>query len=63
MLQRVINPSLMTLNAKRSWQKPSELHQNHTVLANAICSGKTNEAAQAIQSHIQVGLESELAAL
>lgn len=63
MLQRVINPSLMMLNATRSWKKPSELHQNHTDLANAIISGKTNEAVQAIQTHIQVGLESELAAL
>lgn len=63
MLQRVINPSLMMLNASRSWQKPSELHQNHTVLAEAIIGGKTANALKAIQAHIQIGLDSELAAL
>lgn len=63
MLRRVINPSLMMLNAARSWKKPSELHQNHTKLAEAIVSGNTTEAAQSLQAHIQVGLESELAAL
>ncbi len=63
MLRRVINPSLMMLNAARSWKAPSELHQNHTQLAKAILSGKTDEAVAAIQSHIQIGLESELAAL
>ncbi|MCF7847283.1 MAG: GntR family transcriptional regulator [Kiritimatiellales bacterium] len=63
MLRRVINPSLMMLNAARSWKVPSELHQNHIELAEAILSGNMKEAVQAIQNHIQVGLESELAAL
>ena len=63
MLKRVINPSLMMLNATRSWNVPSETHQNHTALINAIISGNTGKATAAIQSHIQVGLESELSAL
>jgi DNA-binding GntR family transcriptional regulator len=63
LLKRVINPSLMLVNAARSWKHPSELHQNHTELAQAILSGNRAEAVAAIQSHIQVGLESELAAL
>jgi len=63
MLQRVINPSLMMLNARRSWQKPSELHQNHTKLAKAIVNGKTDDAVAVIQAHIETGLESELTAM
>lgn len=63
MLQRVINPSLMMLNASRSWQKPSELHQNHTALAKAIISANTDDAVKAMQAHIQIGLESELSTL
>jgi len=63
MLQRVINPSLMMLNASRSWQKPSELHQNHTKLAEAIISGNKTDAVKAMQAHIQIGLESELSVL
>ena len=63
MLKRVINPSLMMLNAARSWKKPSELHQNHTELAQALLDGNQTTAVAAIQSHIQTGLESELAAL
>ncbi|MEN8253996.1 MAG: GntR family transcriptional regulator [Verrucomicrobiota bacterium] len=63
MLKRVINPSLMLLNAARSWKRPSELHQNHTLLVEAIISGDPGKAVQAIQNHIQIGLESELATL
>ncbi|MGE4490265.1 MAG: GntR family transcriptional regulator [Kiritimatiellales bacterium] len=63
MLRRVMNPSLMMLNAARSWEKPSELHQNHTKLVQAIVSKNTETAVQSMQAHIQVGLESELAAL
>lgn len=63
MLRRVINPSLMMVNAARSWKRPSDLHQNHTKLAEAITKNNPSEAVQAIQEHIQVGLESELAAL
>lgn len=63
MLRRVINPSLMMLNAQRSWQQPSELHQNHTELATAIISGDRSQAVASIRAHIDVGLESELAAL
>jgi DNA-binding GntR family transcriptional regulator len=63
MLRRVINPSLMMLNAARSWQHPSELHQNHTELTEAIISGNSTKAVAAICAHIEVGLESELAAL
>ena len=63
MLKRVINPSLMMVNAVRSWKRPSELHQNHTQLVESIFSAKSEDAVKAIQAHIQVGLESELAAL
>lgn len=63
MLRRVINPSLMLLNAARSWEHPSELHQNHTALAEAIIEGNTHNAVDEMQSHIQTGLESELATL
>ena len=63
MLQRVINPSLMMLNASRSWKQPSELHQNHTKLAQAIISGNSIESLAAIKTHIEVGLASELAVL
>ena len=63
LLKRVINPSLMLLNAARSWERPSELHQNHTILMEAITSGDPGKAVQEIQSHIQIGLESELATL
>ncbi len=63
MLKRVINPSLMMLNARRSWQQPSELHQNHTALVKAVISGNKTDAVQAIQTHIEIGLKSELSAL
>ncbi|MFA5689113.1 MAG: FCD domain-containing protein [Kiritimatiellales bacterium] len=63
MLQRIINPSLMMLNAVRSWIVPSEVHQNHTGLIQVIAAGNTEEAIAAIQAHIQIGLESELAVL
>ncbi|MEA2069279.1 MAG: GntR family transcriptional regulator [Verrucomicrobiota bacterium] len=63
LLKRVINPSLMLLNAARSWKVPSELHQNHTVLMETIIDGDTGGAILAMQGHIQVGLESELATL
>jgi DNA-binding GntR family transcriptional regulator len=63
MLRRIINPSLMMLNASRSWRQPCELHQNHTALAKAIIEGETKDAVQAIREHIHVGLASELAAL
>ena len=63
LLKRVINPSLMLLNAKRSWKVPSELHQNHTVLMETIIDGDTGGAVRAMQGHIQIGLESELATL
>ncbi len=63
MLKRVINPSLMLVNAARSWKQPSELHQNHTKLAKAIVSGNSVEALAAIKTHIEVGLASELAVL
>ena len=63
MLKRVINPSLMMLNAVRSWKAPSEQAQNHTELVEAITGGNRGQAIHSIQAHIQVGLESELAAL
>ena len=63
MLKRVINPSLMMLNAKRSWQIPVEQHANHTLLAKALVGEDPDNAIQAIQTHIQIGLESELATL
>lgn len=63
MLKRVINPSLMMLNATRSWKAPAELTQNHTELVEFIMGENLDQAIQAIQAHIQVGLESELAAL
>ena len=63
MLKRVINPSLMLLNAKRSWQNPFELHGNHIDLATAITSENVETAVQVIQAHIQSGLECELATL
>ena len=63
MLKRVINPSLMMINAKRSWQIPAEQHANHTVLAKAIASGNADNAILVMQAHIQTGLECELAAL
>ncbi len=63
MLKRVINPSLMMLNAARSWKTPSALEENHTDLARAILSGNPDDAVRDLREHIQVGLESELAAL
>jgi len=63
MLKRIINPSLMMLNAARSWKAPTELTQNHTILAKTIINHTPEEAASAIREHIQTGLESELAAL
>jgi DNA-binding GntR family transcriptional regulator len=63
MLKRVINPSLMMLNAARSWEIPSALEENHTDLARAILSGNPDAAVRDLREHIQVGLESELAAL
>jgi DNA-binding GntR family transcriptional regulator len=62
MLRRVINPSLMMLNAKRSWTAPTELTQNHTRLAEAIISGDETRAVTEMEEHIRTGLESELAA-
>jgi DNA-binding GntR family transcriptional regulator len=62
-LKRVINPSLMMLNAKRSWQAPSEIHADHVALANRIIQGPAEEAVADMQRHIRQGLESELAAL
>lgn len=63
MIRRVINPSLMLLNAVRSWEHPSELHQNHTALAQVIIGGDTRAAIREMQTHIQIGLESEIASL
>ncbi len=63
MLKRVINPSLMMLNAKRSWQIPVEQHANHTLLAKALVGEDPGNAVRGIQTHIQIGLESELATL
>lgn len=63
MLKRVINPSLMMLNAKRSWQIPVEQHANHALLAKALVGEDPGNAIRAIQTHIQIGLESELATL
>lgn len=63
MLRRVINPALMAINAKRSWQIPAERHANHTRLAEAIVGPDPGKAVGEIQTHIQTGLESELATL
>jgi DNA-binding GntR family transcriptional regulator len=63
MLRRVINPSLMMLNAARSWRQPSAPHQNHVVLAETIIKGHVDQAIETIREHIRVGEESELAAL
>lgn len=63
MLKRVINPSLMVLNAKRSWQSPIELHENHTDLVEAISGETVRKAVLVMQTHIQAGLECELVTL
>jgi DNA-binding GntR family transcriptional regulator len=63
MLRRVINPSLMMLNAARSWRQPSAPHQNHVVLAEDILGNDPVQAVDAIRRHIRTGLESELHSL
>jgi DNA-binding GntR family transcriptional regulator len=63
LLRRVINPSLMLLNATRSWQSLSEQVKNHVALVDAILGDSREKAVQAIQEHIQTGFEHELKTL
>jgi DNA-binding GntR family transcriptional regulator len=63
LVRRVINPSLMALNATQSWETRSESIQIHTRLAECLVGGNVKMAIRAIQEHIRVGLENELADL
>ncbi len=64
-LERVINASLMVLNAKRMREKPitSDLiGTTHTELVEIIITGPTKKAVESMRTHIHNGLKSELEA-
>ncbi len=63
LLRRVIHPSRMILNARRTWEVSPGTHGNHRILMDAILQGPADAAAQIMQDHIRAGLDSELAAL
>jgi DNA-binding GntR family transcriptional regulator len=63
LLKRVMNSSLMLLNARRSWSNTADRLQNHTSLARAITGNDLETARQSIREHIEVGLRSELDSL